>query len=97
MKPPVEVYESAADFLAAQKRQGRKRQRPRDARPELPRAKDGVGDKHEALVRLSKLGWYWYTCHARQHWFSRADGTLGPVAATYEKAIRMTEALSKAQ
>lgn len=97
MKSPVEVYDTAAAFLAAQKRPARKRQKAQDARPELPRAPMGQGDHLAALGRLSGLGWHAYQCQNGQHFFSKLDGTLGPMAATYEEAIRMTEALSKAQ
>lgn len=96
MKREIEVYDDPKAFLAAQRQRSAKpRQKPQDARSELPRAASGHGDHLAALMRLSALGWHFYTCHAKQHWFSRADGTLGPVADSYEAAIAATEALAK--
>lgn len=96
MKREPEVFDSAKEFLAAQRQRSAKpRQTPRDARPELPRATSGHGDHLAALMRLSTLGWHFYTCQPGQHYFSRADGTLGPICASYEAAIAATEALAK--
>lgn len=96
MKRELEVYDSAKEFLAAQRQRSAKpRQTPREARSDIPRAASGHGDHLEALMRLSAAGWYFYTAQASQHWFSRADGTLGPICASYEAAIAATEALTK--
>lgn len=86
MKRPVETFTSAKAFLAAQRRSTRHASSG-------PRATSGQGDHLAALMRLSARGWHFYTCHAKQHWFSRADGTMGPVADSYEAAIAATEGL----
>lgn len=96
MKRDVETYDTAAEFLAAQKRRGKARQKAQQARPDLPRASMGQGDHLAALMRLSALGWHFYTYWAKQHYFSKRDGTLGPICASYEAAIRETEAAEKA-
>ncbi len=95
MKRDLEVYDDPKAFLAAQKRQPRSpRQRPRDARPDTPRAEMGHGDHLAALMRLSAAGWCFYQCQHGQHYFSRLDGTLGPIGATYKEAIDATEAIA---
>lgn len=93
MKRPVETFDDPAAFRAAQRGTRTPRKAAQAARPEMPRAASGVGDHLAALMRLSAAGWHSYTCQAKQHWFSKLDGTLGPVAATYEAAIEATEAL----
>lgn len=96
MKRDVEVFSSPAAFLAAQRQRSAKpRQKPRDARPDIPRAPMGHGDHLEALMRLSAAGWHFYQCQNKQHYFTMRDGTLGPIAASYEAAIAATEALAK--
>lgn len=91
MTRPVEIFDSPAAFLAAQKRGGTKpAQRPRDARPDLPRAALGHGDHLAALMRLSAQGWHFYTCMGSLHWFAKPDGTRGPLAESYEAAIAAT-------
>lgn len=96
MKREPEVFDSAADFLAAQRqRSATPRQTPREARQDIPRAPSGHGDHLAALMRLSAAGWHFYTCQAGRHWMSRRDGTLGPIADSYEAALRETEALMK--
>lgn len=96
MKRPVETFDDPKSFLAAQcQRSAKSRQKPRDARSELPRATSGHGDHLEALMRLSAAGWCSYQSQAGQHYFTMRDGTLGPICASYEAAIAATEALAK--
>ncbi len=51
----IETFDNPADFLRALK--GGKRKAAKDARPGLPRAAAGEGDRLEALKRLSKFGY----------------------------------------
>lgn len=95
MKPKVETFDSRDAFLAAQRAPRKPRKTAQAARPELPRAQARQGDHIAALMRLSAAGWVSYACQASQHYFAKADGTLGPMAATYEAAIEATEALTK--
>jgi hypothetical protein len=50
---------------------------------------------HEAILHLIALGWAFYQIQHGQHYFTRRDGTLGPIGATYEAAIAATEAIGK--
>lgn len=87
MKRPVETFDDPAAFRAAQ----------RSARqPRAMTQPAGHGDHLAALMRLSAAGRSAYQSQAGQHYFSRQDGTLGPIGASYEEAIAATEALGKA-
>lgn len=47
----TEIYDNPADFLAAV--QGKKRPKAKAARPNLPRAEQGTGDRIAQLMRIA--------------------------------------------
>jgi hypothetical protein len=51
----TETFDNAADFLAALK--GTKRKAAKDARPGLPRAASGEGDRINQLGRIAAYGY----------------------------------------
>lgn len=51
----TETFDNAADFLAAIN--GKKRKAAKDARPGLPRAEQGQGDRINALMRIARFGY----------------------------------------
>ena len=54
MDVTTEVFDNAADFLAAQKR--KKKKPAKDARPGLPRGPAGEGDRINQLMRIAIYG-----------------------------------------
>ncbi len=55
MTQNTETFDNPQDFLRALK--GGTRKAAKEARPDLPRAASGEGDRLEALKRLSKFGY----------------------------------------
>ena len=55
MKTEVFKEGEAADFLAAVR--GKKKQAAKDARPDIPRAPAGEGDRIEQLTRIAAYGY----------------------------------------
>lgn len=51
----TEAFDNAADFMAAV--QGKKRKKAKDARPGLPRAASGEGDRIAQLMRIAVYGY----------------------------------------
>jgi len=51
----TEVFDNPADFLAALK--GKPRKAAKDARPGLPRAASGEGDRIAQIIRIAQYGY----------------------------------------
>lgn len=98
MSRPIETYDTAADFRAAQRAAKRPRPKAKDARPDIPRAAMGIGDRHAALTKLSRAG-YGGTCYvaATDEYYCIGPAGETPRCATYHAAIDAALALVKGE
>ena len=95
MTKPDQTFDDPAEFRQAiagkPSKAPRKRAQPRDARPDIPRAPSGEGDRTEALRRLSALGFMpRWRCGAG-HDFWHLDGRSTSAHATYAEAVKAAE------
>jgi len=90
IKPERETFDDPAAFLAAQ-RGGKKRQPAQEARPDIPRAPAGIGDQHNALMRLAALGFMPRWRAGAGHDFWHLDGRETSAHEDYAAAVKAAE------
>jgi hypothetical protein len=95
-KKPVEIYDDPAAFReAVAGKKPKQAQRARNARPDIPRAPAGEGDRLAALRRLARLGWMprWRAGAGFDFW--RIDGRSTSAHSDYVAAVQAAEDESK--
>ena len=86
----TETFDNAADFMAAL--HGKKRKRAKDARPDLPRAEAGEGDRIAQLMRIAVHGYgLRYDSDAGFAFWNPRTGARTTAHATYAAACVAAE------
>jgi hypothetical protein len=93
MKPKTEVFDDAESFRrAAFGKAKQPRKAAKDARPALPRAQAGEGDRTKALGRIAKAGFMprWRAGAGHDFW-RPTDGRTTTAHASYRAAVIAAE------
>jgi hypothetical protein len=92
MKPKTEVFDDPAAFRRAAFGTPKKpRKAAKDARPSIPRAVSGEGDRTKALGRIGKAGFMPRWRRGIGHDFWHVDGRTTTAHASYRAAVIAAE------